>query len=147
MMPLGEKIAMARIEAGLTQEKLSELVGKKPATVSRWEHGHISPKPKTLAKIAEVTGKAVSWFTRGDSLEGELLVRLERLEKKLEAFTHVDFDPVDVAYRLQNLPHDKRKLLLALIYQDPTLAAGVKLDRSLLSLLGQLAKSPAKEEI
>jgi transcriptional regulator with XRE-family HTH domain len=144
-MQLGEKIAKARIEAGMTQEELSEAVGKKPATVSRWEGGHISPKPKTLAKIAAATGKPVSWFTRGDQLEGELLRRLERLEKKFEAFTHVDFDPVDVAYRLQNLSPDMRKLLLALIYQDPSLAEGVSLDRSLLSLLGQLAKKPVKE--
>jgi transcriptional regulator with XRE-family HTH domain len=140
MMQLGEKIQKARIEAGLTQEELAEAVDKKPATVSRWEGGHISPKPKTLARIALATGKPVSWFTRGESIEGELQARLDRVERIISAFETVEFDSAEVLRRLKNLKPNLQKIVLAIIYEDPTRAADVEIDASLLGLKSNKSK-------
>lgn len=144
MTPIGEKIKHARIEIGLTQEALADAVGVEPPTISRWESGQIEPRPATLVKIAKAVEKPVSWFTRGDSLEGELLARLDRMEKTLQTFIdHADFDPADVVKRLKSLSPNIRQIVLALIYKDPRLAQGVKVDRAFLNLLTQI--EPLKE--
>lgn len=61
----GMRIAKARKEAQLTQVVLAERVGMSRQAVVKWEAGQIMPRPGTLAKIAEVTGKTVLWLSTG----------------------------------------------------------------------------------
>lgn len=63
-----DKIRQARKEAGYTQHELADAIGIHQTQVARWETGKAIPYTSTLAKIAEATGKPVSWFTATDDL-------------------------------------------------------------------------------
>lgn len=54
---LGEKIARARAQAGLTQQELAERSGVRQETISRLERGHANPTLGTLESLARVLGK------------------------------------------------------------------------------------------
>lgn len=51
LIRLGENIQLARRNAGLTQEKLAELVDLHPRIVQKIEAGEINPKSTTLIRI------------------------------------------------------------------------------------------------
>ena len=53
-----KKLIAMRKEAGLTQEKLAELMGTKKSNISRLESfkSHISPRLETLINYAKATG-------------------------------------------------------------------------------------------
>ncbi|KYJ87561.1 helix-turn-helix domain-containing protein [Sulfurovum riftiae] len=53
-----KKLIAMRKEAGLTQEKLAEIMGTKKSNISRLESfkSSISPRIETLIKYAEATG-------------------------------------------------------------------------------------------
>ena len=57
--PEGIRQAMtaARIQAGLTQAQLAELMCTHRTVVGKWENGQKHPTLTTLEKIAEVTGR------------------------------------------------------------------------------------------
>lgn len=56
------RLKMKRLEKGLTQEELAELVGVKKLTISNYERGERNPY-RHLDKIAEVLGCSVSDLT------------------------------------------------------------------------------------
>ena len=56
MKCLGNRIKNARLSAGLTQEKVAELVGVSRAAISRWELGEIEPKIEHLATLSKALG-------------------------------------------------------------------------------------------
>ncbi len=47
---------------GLTQEQLAPKIGKTLATVNNYANGRSEPTASVLAKIAEATGKSISFF-------------------------------------------------------------------------------------
>lgn len=47
-------IAKARINAGLTQSQLAELIGTTQQVITKWENGVSSPRVATLKRLAEV---------------------------------------------------------------------------------------------
>ena len=47
-------IAKARINAGLTQSQLAELIGTTQQVIAKWENGISSPRVATLKRLAEV---------------------------------------------------------------------------------------------
>lgn len=52
-------IMEARIQQGMTQQKLAELTGIDQADISRLERGSGNPSLKTIQRIAEALGKRV----------------------------------------------------------------------------------------
>jgi transcriptional regulator with XRE-family HTH domain len=78
---LGARIREARMEAGLTQDELSDLVGVGKRQIQYYESGESNPY-RTLRRIAEATGRSVGWFLRGDA-PTELAV--EELAERLDA--------------------------------------------------------------
>lgn len=49
-----------RAERGkMSQEKLSELTGISPTTLSKWENGKSSPTMKNLKKVADALGISI----------------------------------------------------------------------------------------
>lgn len=91
---IGERIKQARIEAGLIQEELGDLIGMSTRTVQSYEAGTSSPYRK-IREISAVTSRSVEWLLHGDpdgepapDLSGQavalVLDRLESLEVKLE---------------------------------------------------------------
>lgn len=61
---LPQRIREARLEAGFTQEQMAPMIGVTLVTMSRYERG-IGKRGITLsmlARIAEVTGKPITFF-------------------------------------------------------------------------------------
>ena len=50
----GDRIKKARLRARLSQRDLAKQMGAQMAQVSKWEEGRTVPRPKTIAKLAEV---------------------------------------------------------------------------------------------
>lgn len=55
-MTTGERIRAARLNAGLTQKKLSELTGIAEPTIRKYESNRLKPKKETLDRIAHPLG-------------------------------------------------------------------------------------------
>lgn len=79
MMELHQRIIKARKDAGLTQEALAAATGFSRSAVTQWEDGRIRPRHKTLAKIAEVTGKPIAWLESNIGAEGGGLMVIGRV--------------------------------------------------------------------
>lgn len=58
-MALGERIKACRQEAGMSQEKVAELVGVSRQAVTKWEAGQSAPNTENLFKLAEIFGTRV----------------------------------------------------------------------------------------
>jgi transcriptional regulator with XRE-family HTH domain len=62
---LGERIRSARASKGWKQKHLAAQVEVEPITVSRWERGATTPDLDVLGRVAQATGKPVSYFVGG----------------------------------------------------------------------------------
>jgi transcriptional regulator with XRE-family HTH domain len=60
--PLGAIIRTLRKEKGLTQGELAKLAGICQPNLSRYEHNTSTPRPRTLAWIAEALGVGLEAF-------------------------------------------------------------------------------------
>ena len=58
-MALGEKIKACRQRAGMSQEKVAELVGVSRQAVTKWEVNQSAPNTENLFKLAEIFGTTV----------------------------------------------------------------------------------------
>lgn len=66
-MELGEKLRLARLEAGLSQRQLcGDIITRN--MLSQIEHGTASPSMKTLQALCAVLGKPVSYFLEEEAL-------------------------------------------------------------------------------
>ncbi len=60
---IGQRIAVARDKAGLTQQELADRIGVKTAqSISRYERGETEVPMKKLERIADATRKPLSFF-------------------------------------------------------------------------------------
>lgn len=58
-MTLGERIRTCRQQAGMSQEKVAELVGISRQSVTKWETNRSAPSTENLFKLAEIFGTTV----------------------------------------------------------------------------------------
>ena len=58
-MTLGERIKYQRTRAGLSQERVAELVGVSRQSVTKWESGQSAPSTENLFRLAETFGTTV----------------------------------------------------------------------------------------
>lgn len=70
-MIYGSSIKTARESRGLTQSKLSKLIGVTQATLSRFEKGALDVAPDTVTKIAQALNYPESFFGRDIRMAGE----------------------------------------------------------------------------
>jgi len=59
LMALGERIKECRQNAGMSQEKVAELVGVSRQAVTKWEVNQSAPSTENLFKLAEIFGTTV----------------------------------------------------------------------------------------
>lgn len=59
MMSLGERIKTCRQHAGMSQEKVAELIGVSRQAVTKWEANQSAPNTENLFKLAEIFGTTV----------------------------------------------------------------------------------------
>lgn len=65
---LGERLALARYQRGLTQKQLSELVGKSRATIIQYEQGRLQPpvqQIEVMAKALRVAPELIAFGRQG----------------------------------------------------------------------------------
>lgn len=58
LIDLGQRLALARQERGLTQKRFSELVGKSRATIVQYEQGRLQPPVQQIETMASALGVA-----------------------------------------------------------------------------------------
>jgi transcriptional regulator with XRE-family HTH domain len=67
--PLGERIAAARLEAGLTQAQLADKLGTTQRVVTYWEREAVGLRSDQLGQLAEALGVSADYFLGRNSDE------------------------------------------------------------------------------
>ena len=70
---IGSRIKEARLKAGLTQRRVSELAGVSPHAVWSWESGKMKPTPEHLLELAYQCETSTDWLLGRDVVEAEIL--------------------------------------------------------------------------
>ena len=78
---IGKNLKKWRIEAGIKQEVLAEMIGVSVQTLSRYENGHRAPNADVLQKIATALGVSVAELLSDENPEA---VKVEQ-ERSAEA--------------------------------------------------------------
>lgn len=65
-MELKERIALARKQAGLSQEQLGEKLGVSRQAVSKWESGQTNPDVAYLTEMCRLFGVSADWLLLGE---------------------------------------------------------------------------------
>jgi transcriptional regulator with XRE-family HTH domain len=62
----GARLAAGRLAAGLTQERLAQLIQSEQTRVSEWERGVMTPRPGLMPKLAAAIGLDALEFLAAD---------------------------------------------------------------------------------
>ena len=65
-MTLGERIALARKKAGLSQEQLGDRLGVSRQAVSKWESSQANPDVAYVAELCRICGVSCDWLLLGE---------------------------------------------------------------------------------
>lgn len=79
---LGEKIKKYREEKKITQVEVAEVLGVKPATISKYEAGTLEPNIQSLKKLAELFEISVDELLREDEFDVSKINILEVLKEQ-----------------------------------------------------------------
>ncbi|ATO37287.1 hypothetical protein GTID1_08665 [Geobacillus thermodenitrificans] len=74
-MTLGEKIKKARIEAGLSQEQLSEKLGVSRSAVAKWESGKGLPDIDNLKNLSKLLNASIDYLLDDGETLDEMVMR------------------------------------------------------------------------
>src|SRR2546423_1300579 len=98
--PLGERVAVARRDAGLTEKELATLLGISIWELERLEDGRVDPSG-WVGLIAEITGRDPSWFDAGVRGNGvrSADVPVAELEATRDETAHEELPPPTTAAR------------------------------------------------
>jgi transcriptional regulator with XRE-family HTH domain len=84
---LGERIAQARLQAGLTQKQLAHKLGTTQRVVTYWEREAVGLRAAQLAQLAEALGVSADYFLgrdakkRGSGPAGKARLIFERVSQ------------------------------------------------------------------
>lgn len=81
---LREKIKKYREEKKMTQVEVAEILGVKPATISKYEAGTLEPNIESLKKLAEIFGVSVDELLKEDDFDVYAINVLEVLREQKE---------------------------------------------------------------
>ena len=107
-MNIGQKIREARIEKGMTQEELGDILGVQKSAVAKYENGRIvNIKRSTLKKISDVLGIRPS----------ELIFEASPVETaELHAKVLMDHDVMDMIEKYYSLSIAEQAIVKKFIY-------------------------------
>jgi transcriptional regulator with XRE-family HTH domain len=67
----GDRFRQRRLECGLTQHALADIMGSSINQLWTWEHGQIDPRSDSLVRMADALGVSTDWLLgRVDTPEG-----------------------------------------------------------------------------
>ena len=106
-MEIGQKIKQARIEKGLTQEELGNLVGLQKSAIAKYENGRVvNIKRSTLQKLAQAL----------DLRGSDLIIEANPKEAaELSARVLMDGELMDAIEKYYTLTSEKQKMIRDLI--------------------------------
>ena len=81
---LGEEIKKYREEKQMTQVEVADVLGVKPATISKYEAGTLEPNIESLKKLAELFGVSVDELLKEDEFDVSKIKVLEVLREQKE---------------------------------------------------------------
>ena len=88
-MALSDRIKNCRQSAGLSQEKVAELVGVSRQAVTKWETGQSAPSTENLFRLAEILGTTVDFLLtdeeKSSPTPAEQIYYLYKLEQEQKA--------------------------------------------------------------
>lgn len=90
---IGERLARARLAAGLTQREVADRIGVKESTIGKWESGETSPRGHRVSKLAGMLGVSISWILMGRGVEPArgAATDIERIRLELDSVrAHLD---------------------------------------------------------
>ena len=67
-------IRECRIERGLSQQKLADMIGVHQTAVSQWEKGRTDPDKQSLLRLSEALGVSADRLLGSDSAENSIPV-------------------------------------------------------------------------
>lgn len=111
-MELGEKLFLARQEAGLSQRQLCEGIVTRNM-LSQIEHGTAKPSMDTLRALSVRLGKPLSWFLEEDALSSPNQTAMEQARLAWQAQDHPALQTALAQYRSPDPVFDEEKNLLA----------------------------------
>ena len=79
---LGEKIKLYRESKNMTQMEIAELLGVKPATVSKYESGALEPNIESLKKLSEIFDISIDELLKEDNFNISKINILEVLREQ-----------------------------------------------------------------
>lgn len=84
---IGERLAQARVAAGLSPREVADRIGVKESTVAKWEAGETSPRGHRVSKLAGMLGVSISWILMGRGVEParETASDIERIRLELDS--------------------------------------------------------------
>lgn len=84
---VGQRIKKIRKSKKYTQEKLAELIGIEPQSLSYMETGKFSPSPDTLQKLGEILNvKPYEFYYFEDITEDEMIGDIIKALKRIKNF-------------------------------------------------------------
>jgi transcriptional regulator with XRE-family HTH domain len=95
---IGERLAQARHEAGLTQEEAADLVGVSTRSLQGYEAGDVVPY-RHMRKFASVYKRPLEWLLHGEPAE----ISEDRLAEALEEVAAVRGELAQVRALLERL--------------------------------------------
>lgn len=84
-MTLGERIKACRRKAGLSQEKVAELVGVSRQAVTKWESDQSAPNTDNLFRLAEILGTTVDFLITAEDSSRSVAGQVYQMFKEDEA--------------------------------------------------------------
>jgi len=64
VFPIGERLKLARLMAGMSQRDLAERVGVTAMSISKYEDNRMMPAPETLSRLAQVLNVRIEFLLR-----------------------------------------------------------------------------------
>lgn len=107
-MEIGQKIKQARMEKGLTQEELGNLVGLQKSAIAKYENGRVvNIKRSTLQKLAQAL----------DLRGSDLIIEADPVEAaELSAKVLLDGELMAAIEKYYTLNAEKQKMIRDLIH-------------------------------
>ena len=95
-MTFGEKLKMARIDAGLKQSELAKIVGTTNTTISNWEKGVSKPDLDMLSFLCGALNVKASYFLQPQFSDDEISVKELNIVKKYRKLDDYGKDTVNM---------------------------------------------------
>ena len=114
MTTLAERIAQARKNLGLSQEKLAERMNISRGACGHWERGVASPSTDHLHKLSQILDIDIHWLVTGNHNNASIRIN----EATISEYENIqDTQPREIISIFFRLSANRRRIILELLRQ------------------------------